>query len=64
MADLTDGQGGTVVTSEMVDAGVDAYLNFDRDSDPAAEIVRAIFSAMLGASQGPLVGLSNGGRLD
>ena len=34
------------ITAEMIEAGVREYYSFDRDADPADEIVVSIYQAM------------------
>jgi hypothetical protein len=40
------GAGAPEVTTEMIDAGIEAYRVHDKEFDPAEEIVRSIFLAM------------------
>jgi hypothetical protein len=37
------------VTPEMIEAGVDAYMECDREHDPYAQIVAQVFAAMWSA---------------
>lgn len=37
------------ITPSMIKAGVETFLDHDREADPSSEIVRSVFLAMLKA---------------